>query len=141
MPHPTLPQPRRAGLSAKSPPAENFSVMVGKLPTLIGAGARSQFQNMNIERGLLWNQENAVNRGVQVNYAAGPLTLAASVARRLLLEPLRLGIDIGQLCFESSANTLAVIAGGNTSHTDVSDDRDSAVPEQPANLQPDLHAH
>src|SRR6266852_6062716 len=41
----------------------NFNVEVGALPTLIGAEYTFSFENMNIERGLLWNQENAVNRG------------------------------------------------------------------------------
>ncbi len=40
----------------------NFNVEVGALPTLIGAEYTFSFENMNIERGLLWNQENAVNR-------------------------------------------------------------------------------
>jgi hypothetical protein len=45
----------------------NFNVEVGALPTLIGAEYTFSFQNMNVERGLLWNQENAVNRGIQLN--------------------------------------------------------------------------
>src|SRR5215471_3554167 len=45
----------------------NFNVEIGALPTLIGAEYTFSFQNMNIERGLLWNQENAVNRGIQLN--------------------------------------------------------------------------
>jgi len=56
----------------------NFSVEAGKLPTLCGAEYTFTFENMNIERGLLWNQENAVNRGVQANYTAGPVLLQAS---------------------------------------------------------------
>ena len=62
----------------KIAPTGNFSVMIGKLPTLIGAEYTFTFQNMNIERGLLWNQENAVNRGVQVNYGVGPLSASLS---------------------------------------------------------------
>jgi hypothetical protein len=62
----------------KLAPTDNFSVMAGKLPTLIGAETTFSFQNYNIERGLLWNQENAVNRGVQANYTAGPVALSAS---------------------------------------------------------------
>ncbi|MGT2456198.1 outer membrane beta-barrel protein [Cupriavidus basilensis] len=103
----------------KIAPAENFSVMVGKLPTLIGAESTFSFQNMNIERGLLWNQENAVNRGVQVNYAAGPLTLAASVNDGFYSNRYS-WVSISASYALDSANTLAVIAGGNTSHTDVS---------------------
>jgi hypothetical protein len=60
-------------------PADNFSVMVGKLPTVIGAEYTFTFQNMNIQRGLLWNQENAVNRGVQANCSTGPIAASLSL--------------------------------------------------------------
>ena len=56
----------------------NFSIEAGKLPTLCGAEYTFTFENMNIFRGLLWNQENAVNRGVQANYTAGPVALSLS---------------------------------------------------------------
>jgi hypothetical protein len=59
-------------------PTEQFSLSVGKLPTLIGVEYTFTFQNINIQRGLLWNQENAVNRGVQLNYTGD--ALVASVA-------------------------------------------------------------
>lgn len=59
-------------------PSSQFSIAVGALPTLQGAEYTFTFENLNIERGLLWNQENAVNRGVQVNFSSGPLS--ASVA-------------------------------------------------------------
>ena len=59
-------------------PSETFNLQVGILPTLIGAEYTFTFQNMNIARGLLWNQEPAVSRGVQFNVVQGPLT--ASVA-------------------------------------------------------------
>jgi len=63
----------------KIAPTAEFNIIVGKLPTLIGAEYTFSFENTNIERGLLWNQENAVNRGVQANYAKGPLTISLSV--------------------------------------------------------------
>ncbi len=62
----------------KIAPTASFSVMAGKLPTLIGAEYTWSFENMNIQRGVLWNQENAVNRGVQANYAVGPVSLSVS---------------------------------------------------------------
>jgi hypothetical protein len=62
----------------KVAPNDSISVMAGKLPTLIGNEFTFTFQNMNIQRGLLWNQENAVNRGVQANVAAGPWNAALS---------------------------------------------------------------
>jgi len=57
----------------------DWSIEGGALPTLIGAEYTYTFQNMNIERGLLWNQEPAVSKGVQVNYAHGPLAISAAV--------------------------------------------------------------
>jgi hypothetical protein len=60
-------------------PADNFSIEAGKLPTLIGAEYTFTFENLNIERGLLWNEEPAVSRGVQVNYTAGPLAFSVSL--------------------------------------------------------------
>src|ERR1022692_2500846 len=62
----------------KIAPNSSFSIEAGKLPTLMGAEYTFTFENMNIERGLLWNQENAVNRGVQANYTAGPVAFSAS---------------------------------------------------------------
>jgi outer membrane murein-binding lipoprotein Lpp len=62
----------------KLAPTNNFSIEAGNLPTLIGAEYTYTFENVNIERGLLWNQENAVNRGVQLNYNVGPLSAALS---------------------------------------------------------------
>lgn len=56
----------------------DFSVQAGKLPTLIGDEYSFTFQNMNIERGLLWNLEPVVSRGVQINYTHGPLTISGS---------------------------------------------------------------
>ncbi|MDB5512132.1 MAG: hypothetical protein JWR08_1615 [Enterovirga sp.] len=55
-----------------------FSVQGGRMPTLIGSEAPFTFQNINISRGLLFNQENVINQGVQVNFADGPWS--ASVA-------------------------------------------------------------
>lgn len=50
---------------------KNTQFLIGSLPTLMGAESTFTFQNMNIERGLLWNQENAINRGIQVNETLG----------------------------------------------------------------------
>src|SRR5262249_42525683 len=63
----------------KLQPTANFSILAGKLPTLIGAESTFTFQNMNIARGLLWNQEPAISRGVQANYTTGPWTVSASI--------------------------------------------------------------
>jgi len=57
---------------------KNTSFQIGSLPTLMGAESTFTFQNMNIERGLLWNQENAINKGIQVNQTMGKFTASLS---------------------------------------------------------------
>ncbi len=56
----------------------NLSVKAGKLPTLLGDENTFDFQNMNIDAGLLWSQHNHINRGVEADYTQGPWTLGAS---------------------------------------------------------------
>lgn len=56
-----------------------WSVEAGALPTLIGDEYTYSFENMNIQRGLLWNQEPAVSKGVQVNYSNGPIAISGAV--------------------------------------------------------------
>lgn len=60
-------------------PNDAFSVLIGRLPSLLGSEWDFTFQNVNIERGLLWNQENSVNQGIQVNYTVGPVDLSLSL--------------------------------------------------------------
>ena len=45
---------------------------------MIGAEYTFPFQNMNVERGLLWNQETAVSRGIQINQVMGKFTASFS---------------------------------------------------------------
>jgi Putative beta-barrel porin-2, OmpL-like. bbp2 len=56
----------------------NFNVEIGELPTLIGAEYTFTFENMNVERGLLWGQETAISRGIQVSDTFKKLSLTAS---------------------------------------------------------------
>ena len=56
-----------------------FSFQVGQMPTLIGAELPFTYENANIERGLLWNQEPLISRGVQFNYSQGPISASLSV--------------------------------------------------------------
>lgn len=58
---------------------KNTQFEIGSLPTLMGAESTFTYQNFNIERGIIWNQENAVNRGIQVNQTLGKY-LTASVS-------------------------------------------------------------
>jgi hypothetical protein len=58
-----------AYLKLQATPSTQF--LIGSLPTLMGAESTFTYQNFNIERGIVWNQENAVNRGIQVNQTVG----------------------------------------------------------------------
>jgi hypothetical protein len=58
---------------------KNTQFLIGSLPTLMGAESTFTYQNFNIERGIVWNQENAVNHGIQVNQTLGKY-LSASVS-------------------------------------------------------------
>src|SRR5258708_3830993 len=86
-----------------------FSVEAGKLPTLIGAEYTFSFENMNIERGLVWNQENAVNQGVQVNYSSGPLTLSVSWNDGFYSNRLNWLWGLASYSFNSGADVVSVV--------------------------------
>ena len=55
----------------KLPVGKTTQFLIGSLPTLMGAESTFTYQNFNIERGIVWNQENAINRGIQVNQTVG----------------------------------------------------------------------
>jgi len=90
----------------------NFNVEIGELPTLIGAEYTFSFENMNIERGLLWNQENAVNRGIQLNDTYKKLTVAFSWNDGFYSN--RYTWLSGSLAYAfNSSNTLSFVGMGN----------------------------
>ena len=96
----------------KLQPTDSFSIEAGNLPTLIGAEYTFTFENLNIERGLLWNQENAINRGVQLNYAQGPISASLSWNNGFYSNSYTW--LTGSLAWAiNSANTLSFIGGGN----------------------------
>jgi len=100
----------------KIAPSGSFSIEVGKLPTLIGAEYTFTVENMDIERGLLWNQEPAISRGVQVNYTAGPLALSASWNDGFYSD--RFNWLSGSATWTiDGANTLAFVGAGNIGKT------------------------
>jgi hypothetical protein len=94
---------------------KNTSIEIGELPTLIGAEYTFSFENMNIERGLLWNQETAVSRGVQVNQTMGKFT--ASLSWNDGFYSNRYSWVTGSLAYASGPSTLAFVAGGNAAQT------------------------
>lgn len=90
--------------------------LIGSLPTLIGAEYTFTFENMNVERGLLWNQENAVNRGIQVNQTLGKY-LTASFSWNDGFYSNRYSWLSGSLTFVKGPHTLAFVGGGNAGKT------------------------
>lgn len=102
----------------KIAPDDEFSIMAGKLATLFGAEYTFTFENMNIERGLLWNQENAINRGVQANYTHGPLAMSLSLNDGFYSEQYSWLTAAATYTFDS--DSLCLYAGGNLSDDDKS---------------------
>ena len=95
----------------------NFSLQAGKLPTLIGAEYAFTYENMNISRGLLWNQEPLISRGVQANYTAGPVAFNVSWNDGFYSD--RFNWITGAATWTiNTANTLEFIGGGNLGTTD-----------------------
>ncbi len=100
-------------------PTDSLSIEAGKLPTLIGAEYTFSFENFNIERGLLWNQEPAVSRGAQINYTVGPVVLSASLNDGYYSD--RFNWLSGSATWTINAtNTLVFAAGGNLGKTGTS---------------------
>ena len=99
----------------KLAPWKNTSFEIGALPTLMGAEYTFTFQNMNIERGLLWNQENAVNRGIQVNHTMGKFTAALSWNDGYYSN--RFSWMSGSLTYTTGPHSLAFVGMGNMGQT------------------------
>ncbi|HEV7384761.1 MAG TPA: outer membrane beta-barrel protein [Phenylobacterium sp.] len=103
----------------KIAPNAAFNIEIGKLPTLIGAEYTFTFENMNIARGLLWNQEPAISRGVQANYTQGPLTVAVSLNDGFYSNHFTTGSALVTYVLNPK-DTLAFAASGNFKKTSVS---------------------
>ena len=97
---------------------DSFNVEAGKLPTLIGNEYNFTFQNMNVQRGLLWNQEPAISRGVQANYSSGPLTISLSLNDGYYTDRYNVLSGLISYGFNGGADTLAFAASGNLGTTD-----------------------
>jgi hypothetical protein len=100
---------------AKLQAGKNTSILIGALPTLIGAEYTFSFENMNIDRGLLWNQENAVNRGIQVNQTMGKFTASLSWNDGFYSD--RFTWLSGSLAYANGPHAISFVAGGNYGKT------------------------
>lgn len=96
-------------------PAKNTSILVGALPTLMGAESAFTFENMDVERGLLWTQENTVNRGIQVNQTVGKVS--ASLSWNDGYYSNRFSWLSGSLTYASGPHSLVFSGMGNLSQT------------------------
>ena len=100
----------------KLQPTADFSIQAGKLPTLVGAEYTFTFQNVNVDRGLLWNLEPAVSRGVQANYSHGPLTVSVSLTDGYYSNRYNWLTGLVSLAV-TKKDTLAFVGGGNLGST------------------------
>lgn len=98
------------------PLGAHFSLSAGVLPTLIGAENTFTFQNADVLRGLLWNQENDVNRGLQLNAGGGRWKAAVSWNDGYYSDRFT-WISAALSYTFSTAQSLSVTGGGNWSHT------------------------
>src|SRR5690348_7831735 len=97
-----------------------FSIEAGKLPTLIGDEYGFTYQNLNIERGLVWNNEPIVSRGVQANYSAGPLTISVSWNDGTYTNVWSSFSGLISYGFNGGADTVSLAAGGSTQDSNFS---------------------
>lgn len=99
---------------AKIVPAANFSIQAGIMPTMIGLEGPFTFQNMNIDRGMLWGQENVLTRQVQANFTTGKLALSLSFGDGFFSGKWNWISGLATYSF-SPSHVLTVVAGGPTS--------------------------
>jgi hypothetical protein len=95
--------------------AKNTSFEIGSLPTLIGAEYTFTFQNMNVDRGLLWNQEPAVSKGIQMNQTMGKFTASFSWNDGYYSN--RYSWLSGSLAYANGPHSISFVAGGNMTST------------------------
>jgi hypothetical protein len=97
-------------------PNSAFSFEAGKIPGIIGVEYPFTYENMNIFRGLLWNQEIPVTRGVQANYSSGPFSCSLSLNDGFYSDRFNWLSGMVTWTFNSS-NSLSLIGSGNTGRT------------------------
>ena len=99
------------------------------------------YEDPNIERGLLWNQENIVSRGVQANYTTGPLAFSLSWNDGYYSN--KYNWITGSVAWTiNSANSLSFVAGDNFDKTSPSDNINSAfVPQNNGSMYNLIYTH
>ena len=92
-----------------------LSVLIGQLPSLMGAEYTFDFENMNIERGLLWSQENSIVHGVQINQTFGKFSASFSWNDGYYSN--RYSYLSGSLTYSKGPHSLSFVGMGNLSST------------------------
>jgi hypothetical protein len=96
--------------------SEGVSIEAGKLPSLIGNESVFTIENVNLERGLLWNQTPSISRGVQLNYASGPVTLSVSWNDGFYASRFN-WISGAASCTLGGTGAITLLGGANFGHT------------------------
>ena len=100
---------------------DGLSVEAGKLPSLIGDESVFTIENIDLERGLLWNQTPTISRGVQLNYASGPLSLSLSWNDGFYSNRFNWIAGSAAFALAGNAGMITLIGGANLGHTAYSD--------------------
>jgi len=101
----------------KIAPTPTISIEAGKLPTQIGEENSLSFQNVDIERGLLWNQTPSFTRGVQANYSNGPVNVDVSWNDGYYSDRLNWVTGTASYAWNDNIDTVGIIGGANLGHT------------------------
>lgn len=94
-----------------------FSLTGGQMTSVFGGEATFTYENLNIVRGLLFNQSNSINRGVQLTYEDDKLS--ASLALTDGFYSGRISWLLGAVSYQfDDANKVTFSAGGNFAPSD-----------------------
>lgn len=100
----------------KLPVGKTTQFEIGSLPTLMGAEGTFTYQNFNIERGIVWNQENVINRGIQINQTLGKY-FSASISWNDGYYSNRYNWLSGSITYTKGPNTLVYDGMGDLGQT------------------------
>jgi hypothetical protein len=84
-------------------PTSNFNLEAGKLATFIGQENTYTYENLNIQRGIIWNLETAISRGLRGTFTGSKFNGALEINDGYYSGN-RLGVE-GQLTNVPSAST------------------------------------
>ncbi|WP_336490708.1 outer membrane beta-barrel protein [Methylobacterium nigriterrae] len=97
---------------AKAKLSDEFSLQGGQMPSLFSGERTFTFQNMNVEQGLLFNQANNINKGLQIAYSKDSTVITASLNDGFYSD--RLTWLIGSIVYKlDDENRVSFSAGAN----------------------------